>query len=208
MRILIAANHAVVRAGYRQFLESGTVASDIGEIKCTVKGFHAIRDEHWHLVLLDLCWPVCTGLDLLAHLSNMPRGPRILVISDLPERQFAPQILKLGATGFLSKGSGRSELLRAVQRVLTGERYASSSLAEHLTGACDTKTRPIHERLSSREFLIFCKLAAGGNIGQIARDLRWSPRAVAGHRKNILAKMCFIADADLTIYAMRHGLIG
>jgi two-component system, NarL family, invasion response regulator UvrY len=209
-RVLIADDHAVVRAGYKQFLETEASITDIGETSSGNETLDQLRSKEWDLLLMDIHMPDRSGLDILKHVVSGYPGVRVLIMSGLPEQQYARNVLRAGASGYLSKDGSPEELLKAVRTVLCGRRYVSASLAEAMAADLESKhdqDQPLHERLSTREFQIFCKLAAGSMVSDIAHELSLSVKTVSTYRARILEKMNFHNNADLTGYALRNGLI-
>src|SRR5882672_773592 len=207
-RVLIADDHAVVRAGLRQFLEGDQSIREIGEAGTGRETLEQLRLSKWDLLLLDINMPDRSGLDVLRQVRSTHPDTRVLVLSGFPERQYAVNVLRAGASGFLSKDSAAEELLRAVRTVLDGRRYVSSALAELLVADLDGDAQqPLHARLSEREFQILCKLAAGRAVSAIADELCISVKTVSTYRSRILQKMNFKTNADLTAYALHNGLI-
>lgn len=207
-RVLIADDHAVVRAGFRQFLEADPTISAVGEAASGNETLDCLRRQDWDLVLLDIHMPDRSGLDVLRYIQTGHPGVRVLVMSGLPEQQYAVNVLRAGASGYLSKDSSPDELMKAVRAVLAGRRYISTALAEILVADLDGESdKPLHARLSAREFQIFCKLAAGRGVSDIANELSLSVKTVSTYRSRILEKMSFSANADITSYALRNGLI-
>ena len=207
-RVLIADDHAVVRAGFRQFLEADPTMTLIGEAATGSETLDQLHRQAWDLVLLDIHMPDRSGLDILRHIQAGHPGVKVLVMSGLPERQYAINVLRAGASGYLSKDSAPEELMKAVRTVLAGRRYVSAALAEMLVADLDGDAdKPMHTRLSTREFQIFCKLAAGRGVSEIANELSLSVKTVSTYRSRILEKMNFHANADITSYALRNGLI-
>jgi DNA-binding NarL/FixJ family response regulator len=207
-RILIADDHAVVRAGFRQFLEADSTITDIGEAASGSETLDQLRKQEWDLVLLDIHMPDRSGLDILRHIQTGHPSVRVLVMSGLPEQQYAVNVLRAGASGYLAKDSAPEELMKAVRTVLAGRRYVSAALAEILAADLDgDPDKPLHSRLSTREFQIFCKLAAGRGVSDIANELSLSVKTVSTYRSRILEKMSFNANADITSYALRNGLM-
>lgn len=148
------------------------------------------------------------GLDILKHVRASYPETRVLVLSAYPERQYAVNVLKAGASGYLSKESAPDELMKAVSQVMAGKRYVSSSLAELLVSELDTDhEKPLHAGLSEREFQIFCKLASGQSVSEIASELSLSVKTVSTYRTRVLEKMSFKSNADITSYALRNGLM-
>jgi two-component system invasion response regulator UvrY len=209
-RVLIADDHAVVRAGYRQFLEADPSITEIGEAASGSETLDALRRKEWDLLLMDIHMPDRSGLDILKHVTTGYPDVRVLIMSGLPEEQYARNVLRAGASGYLSKGGSADELLTAVRLVLSGRRYVSASLAESMAADLENprdQNQPPHTNLSTREFQIFRKLAAGAGVGEIAKELSLSVKTVSTYRSRILEKMGFKSNADITGYALRNGLI-
>lgn len=209
-RILIADDHAVVRAGYRQFLEAEPTVSEVGEAASGNETLDQLRIKAWDLLLLDIHMPDRSGLDILRHVTAGYPDVRVLVMSGLPEAQYARNVLRAGASGYLSKGSDSGELIRAVKLVLAGRKYVSAALAEAMAADVESpldKNQPVHSRLSTREFQIFCKLAAGAGVSAIADELSLSVKTVSTYRSRVLEKMRFTSNAEITSYALRNELI-
>jgi two-component system, NarL family, invasion response regulator UvrY len=207
-KVLIADDHAVVRSGLRQFLEADRTIREIGEAASGSETLEQLRANAWDLVILDIYMPDRSGLDILKQVRTSYPQTRVLVMSGLPERQYALNVLKAGASGYLAKDSAAEELMKAVKAVLQGRRYVSSTLAELLLSDLDQDAdQPLHARLSEREFQIFSKLAAGRAVSEIATELCLSVKTVSTYRSRVLEKMSFRTNADLTTYALRNGLI-
>jgi DNA-binding NarL/FixJ family response regulator len=207
-RVLIADDHAVVRAGLRQFLEADRSIREIGEAATGREALEQLRLGTWDLLLLDINMPDRSGLDVLRQVRATHPETRVLVLSGFPERQYAVNVLRAGASGFLSKESAPEELLKAIRAVVGGRRYVSSALAELLVADLDGDAqRPLHAKLSEREFQILCKLAAGRAVSEIANELCISVKTVSTYRTRVLQKMNLKTNADLTAYALHNALI-
>jgi two-component system, NarL family, invasion response regulator UvrY len=206
--VLIADDHPMVRAGMRQFLESELKPRHIAEAGTGQEVLEKLRAERFDLLILDINMPDRGGLDILRNIQASQPQLRVLVVSGYPERQYAVNVLKAGAAGYLQKEAASEELVRAVNVVLSGRRYVSATLAEQLVKDLDgDRDQPAHAALSEREFQIFCKLAAGRSVSDIARELFLSVKTVSTYRSRILEKMGFASNADMTTYALRNELI-
>jgi DNA-binding NarL/FixJ family response regulator len=207
-RILIADDHPAVRAGLKQFLEEEPGVAEIGEAASGTATLDLLRESRWDLLILDINMPDRGGIDILKQIRVTHPNTKVLIVSGLPERQYAVNVIKAGASGFLSKESAPEELLKAARTVLQGRRYVSSALAELLVSDLDGDVdQPLHARLSEREFQIFCKLAAGKSVSEIGNELCLSVKTVSTYRSRVLEKMNFTTNADLTTYALRNGII-
>jgi two-component system, NarL family, invasion response regulator UvrY len=206
--VLIVDDHAVVRVGFRQFLESDPRIHRIEEASNASETLSMLRREHWDVVLLDILLPDRSGLDILGDIKDTDGDAKILVSSCLPEDQFAMQAFRLGAHGYLNKTSAPAELIKAVRTVLAGQKYLSEELRRKLQAAqAPSPDGPLHQRLSAREFQILWKLAAGQRIAIIAKDLNLNSRTISTYRARIFEKMHFDSNADIIAYAFHHGLI-
>jgi DNA-binding NarL/FixJ family response regulator len=208
-KVLIADDHAVVRAGLRQLLGEDTAIGEIGEAATGQQTLERLRESPWELLILDIGMPDRSGMDILRHVRSGYPDTRVLILSGFPERQYAINMLRAGAHGFLGKESAADDLLKAVHVVLAGRRYLSPSMSELLISEIDNggSDRPIHQQLSKREFQIFTKLAAGSSVSEIAKELCLSVKTVSTYRSRVLEKMHFKTNADITSYALRNGLI-
>ena len=207
-RILIADDHALVRAGLKQFLQEERRDIQVAEAASGQQTLDMLRGGNFDLLILDINMPDRGGLDILKHVRAGHPNTKVLVLSGYPERQYAVNVLKAGASGYLSKDGAPAELSKAVSQVLAGKRYVSASLAELLVAELDVDhDKPLHADLSEREFQIFCKLAAGQSVSEIANELSLSVKTVSTYRTRVLEKMCFKSNADITSYAVRNGLV-
>jgi DNA-binding NarL/FixJ family response regulator len=208
VRVLIADDHAVVRAGLRQLLGGDPAITEIGEAETGQQTLDRLRDGRWDLVVLDIAMPDRSGLDILKHIRSGFPDTRVLILSGFPERQYGVNVLRAGAHGFLGKDSAAEELPKAVHTILSGRRYISPTMSELLISEIDSDPgKPIHHQLSEREFQIFCKLAAGATVSDIARELCLSIKTISTYRSRVLEKLNFRSNADITSYALRNGLI-
>lgn len=206
--VLIADDHAIVRAGYRQFLQEHPQVADIGEAASGSDTLAKLRLGSWHILLLDISMPDRGGLDILQRIRSTNPQLRILVVSGLPEQQYAAGVLKMGACGYLSKDMAGPDLLRALTTVMQGNRFVSETLAEMLAqDLVGERSAAPHEHLSTRELQIFLKLAAGKTIGEIAAEISLSVKTVSTYRSRILNALEATTNSQLTGYAIRQGLI-
>jgi two-component system, NarL family, invasion response regulator UvrY len=206
-KVLIADDHAVFRAGLRQFLDDVPGVTTVGEAATGNDVLDKLRVDDWDLLVLDINMPDRSGLDILRHVRAGHERTRVLILSGYPERQYAINVLRAGASGYIAKDADPDELLKAVRLVLQGRRYVSESLAELLVTDLDQGDQPLHAKLSEREFQIFGKLASGNAVSEIARELCLSVKTVSTYRARILEKLHLRTNADLTSYAMRNEII-
>jgi two-component system, NarL family, invasion response regulator UvrY len=207
-KVLIADDHAMVRAGLRRWLEQDPVIGTIGEAASGSETLERLREGPWDVVVLDINMPDRSGIDILAQIRSGHPKTRVLVISAFAEKQYAIYALRGGAAGYVAKDQAPEDFMRAIHTVLAGRRFVSATLAEMLVGALDEPAdQPLHAALSQREFQILCKLATGRTVSEIARELCISVKTVSTYRARVLEKMSFSTNAELTAYALRNGLM-
>lgn len=209
IRILIADDHAIVRAGLKQFIADEPDMEVTGEAETGAQTVDLVRSGEWDVVLLDISMPDRSGVDTLKTLKHVAPALPVLILSGFPEGQYAVNLLRAGASGYLNKESAPAELVRAIRTVVAGRRYVSTALGEILAQDISSPAgdRPVHTALSEREFQIFCKLAAGQAVSKIADELFLSVKTVSTYRTRILEKMNMRTNADLTYYAIKNQLI-
>jgi two-component system, NarL family, invasion response regulator UvrY len=208
-QILIADDHALVRAGLHKILEEGLPpASGIEEVANGDEMMQALTARQFDVIVLDISMPGKTGLELLQELRRDYPRTAVLVLSVHPEKQYAVRALKGGAAGYLTKDAAPESLVEAVTKACAGGRYVSPSLAELLaTEIATPDSRAPHELLSNREDAIFRRLAAGISVGQIAKAMGLSVKTVSTYRARVLAKMKMKTNAQLMRYAVDHKLV-
>lgn len=212
MNILLADDHEVVRRGLKQILAeelaTGTEPLRFGEAGSAAEALDCLREGRWDLVILDIKMPGRSGLDVLGEMLARQPGLRVLMLSMAWERDFAMRALKGGAAGYLSKETVATELLGAVRKILAGGHFINAAVAEQLAAAiASPAAREPHELLSERERQVLCLIADGHSVKEIAAELSISEKTVFTYRDRMRDKLQLRNDAELTRYALRHGLI-
>jgi len=206
-RILVADDHALVRKGLIQLLARQRDFTAFGEASTAAEALALAGSENWDVVLLDLALPDTSGLEVLQRLRELRPNLPVLIVSMYPEDQLGERLVASGASGYLTKEAAPEELVRAIRRVLQGQKYLSPSLEAQLAGKDGGPPATRHNRLSAREFEVMVLLAAGRPIHVIASRLGVSPKTVTTYRARVLTKMRMASNAELTFYAVQHRLI-
>lgn len=207
IRVLLVDDHTVVRTGFRLLLETVVdvrvvAEADSGEAACA-RFDEATPD----VVVLDLSMPGMGGLETIRRLRARNKDVRTLALSAHDDAMYARRALKQGALGFLSKRTAPETLLEAVRIVAAGQRYIDPRLAQELALAEVGGTSSLVDALSEREFEVFMRLANGAAVPQIASALNLSASTVGTHLYNIKQKLQAGNQAELTLIALRAGLI-
>jgi len=197
-----------VRQGLKLILADHFKRALFGEACNAQEALDHVTKNKWDVVVLDINMPGRGGLEVLREIKRLRPKLPVLILSMNPEDQFAVRMLKSGAAGYLTKESAGSELVGAIEKVVGGGRYISSSLAERMASYLDMDVQKApHERLSDREFLILRMIASGKAVSQIAKELSLSVKTISTYRARVLEKMDMKNNAELTHYAMQKGLV-
>jgi two-component system, NarL family, invasion response regulator UvrY len=208
IRVAVVDDHQLVRIGLKQIIEAQSDFAWVGEAKNGREALALLRATPCDVLLLDLSLPDMSGLDVLRQIKAHHESVATLVLSAYPENQYGLNVLRAGASGFLSKTADDGELCRAIRAAMRGGRYVSPELAEMLvSGLQGAPGEPRHSVLSEREFQIFCKLAEGKSVSEIAAKLFLSVKTVSTYRTRILEKMAMKTNADITYYAIKNNLL-
>lgn len=207
INILVADDHPIVRHGIRQIFAAADdmcVAEEAANGRELLDRARAVEHD---LVLLDLSMPEMNGLDVLKQLKReRPKIP-IVILTMYSETQFAIRALKAGAAGYLTKDTAPAELLNAVRKVVTGGRYLTPGVAERLAGYLTTDAdKPLHEKLSDREYQVLRMIAAGKSTRSISTELALSVKTISTYRARIFEKMQMKSPAELAAYVVRNRL--
>ena len=132
-QVLIADDHAAVRASLRHCLEQDLGITQIGEAATGADALELLLNGTWELLVLDINMPDCSGLDILRHVRAAYPRTKVLMLSGFSEYQFAISALRIGASGFLTKESAPAELRKAISAILAGQRYVCAAFAETVT---------------------------------------------------------------------------
>jgi len=208
MHILIADDHAVVRRGLREILDDAIPGATFSEAGNGDEVMGQLGKSTIALLVLDINMPGRSGVDVLRDVKHAyPRLP-VIILSVHPEEQYAVRCLRAGAAAYINKESASEELAIATKKILSGGRYISATFAEKLIANLDEPgDKPLHESLSDREHEVMKMIAAGVPLTEIGERLHVSVKTISSYRTRIMEKMQMKNNADLTRYAMTHGLI-
>lgn len=206
-KCLIADDHPILRKGIRDLLLHSKTFSKAIEVANAREALSAVRREPWDLLILDVALPDKHGLEVLKEVKLLQPTLPVLMLSLYPEREFALRALKAGASGYLTKDRGPSELLKAVKQILAGRRYITSSLADQMAALVGSRQSATpRDRLSDREMEVLRLLGQGHTVTMIANDIALSVKTISTYRARLLEKLNLRTTADLVRYAVEHHL--
>jgi DNA-binding NarL/FixJ family response regulator len=208
IRVLLADDHHVVRAGLKELLSGAGDIEVAGEATNGHEVLERIRADDFDVAVLDMSMPGRSGIELIRLVKAEKPKLRILMLSMHSEEQWAVRALRAGASGYLTKDSAPDELIAAIRRIAGGGAYVTAETAQRLAlDANRDADAPPHTRLSDREFQVFRLLAGGASVGEIARQLALSVKTVSTHKTHIMEKMGLANPAELIRYALEHQLL-
>jgi two-component system, NarL family, invasion response regulator UvrY len=208
IKVLLADDHAVVRTGFRLLLQSQPDINVVAEAQSGEAACQMYTELRPDVVVMDLGMPGMGGLEAMRRIRARDPAARVLALSAHDDPMHARRALREGALGFLSKRSAPEALIEAIAAIAAGRRYIDPALAQKLALAeIEGAARSPIEQLSEREFEVFIRLAGGATVQKIADDLKLSASTIGTHLYNIKQKLGVVNQSELTLLAIRHGLI-
>jgi two-component system invasion response regulator UvrY len=209
IKVMLCDDHALIRRGIRDTLADASdievvgEAGDYGELRALMRGTKG------DVLVLDINLPGRSGLDVLHTLKDEGSAIKVLVVSMYPEDQYAIRALRAGAYGYVNKGGDPQLIVQAVRTVAQGRKYVTPDIAQMLV---ESLTTPVaenaHDKLSDRELQTLVMIASGKRLSDIAEELMLSPKTVSVYRARVLEKLNLQNNSELTVYAIRNGLVG
>lgn len=209
-RVLIADDHAILRAGLKHLLSEYPDILVAGEAGNGQEVLAKVRDEKWDVLLLDMTMPGKSGIELIKQVKQLVPKLPILILSMHKEDLYAVRALKAGAAGYLCKDNAEDQLVPALRKVAAGGLYITPTVAEKLAANMlhdNPESSQPHTRLSDREYQVFQAIVAGESVSDIAQKLNLSVKTVSTHKTHIFEKMGCANMADLIRYAIQHKLL-
>jgi two-component system invasion response regulator UvrY len=204
---MLVDDHAVVRFGFRMLLESTDDIKVVAEADSAEAAYQQIPVAKPDVIVMDISLGGTMGVEATRRIVARDKGAKVLGLSSHEDPSYVRYMLKAGALGYLSKRSAPDELMHAIRQVAEGRMYIEASLSQRMAlEEFNGEKSPI-EVLSEREFGVFIQLAKGLSVNQIAELLTISPRTVGTHLYNVKQKLGAANQAELTLIAVRHGLI-
>ncbi len=220
IEVILCDDHALIRRGIRDTLSDASdisvvgEAGDYGELRSLMRTLGSARaavgkNTPCDVLVLDINLPGRSGLDALTALKEEGSTLKVLVVSMYPEDQYAIRALRAGAFGYVNKGGDPQLLVQAVRTVAQGRKYVTPEIAQMLVESLTAPaTESPHQKLSDRELQTLVMIASGKRLADIAEALTLSPKTVSVYRARVLEKLQLANNSELTVYAIRAGLVG
>jgi DNA-binding NarL/FixJ family response regulator len=209
IRVILCDDHALIRRGIRDTLSDATDIEVVGEAGDYPELRSLLRAQTCDVLVLDINMPGRSGLDVLSVLKDEGATMKVLICSMYPEDQYAIRALRAGAYGYVNKGGDPQQLVLAVRTVSQGRKFVTPEIAQMLVDSLsEPNDGPAHEKLSDRELQTLRMIASGKRLSDIANELTLSPKTVSVYRARVLEKLGLANNSELTVYAIRNGLVG
>lgn len=208
INVLLVDDHDLVRTGIRRMIEDVQGIKVIAEARTGEEAIRLGRKLKPHVVLMDVKMPGIGGFEATRKLLRVDPDIKILIVTICNNDLYPARLLQVGASGYLTKGASMNEMIQAIRAVHAGQRYISPEIASRLAfrHVSEEEETPF-DSLSERELQVMLMITMGMKVQDIAEKLCLSPKTVNSYRYRIFEKLSVKNDVELTLLAIRHGLI-
>ena len=207
-KLLLADDHSLFREGLKQILSKYEKFKIIDEASDSNEAIHKITVNDYDLIILDISMPGPGIFETINHIKAVRPELKILILSMHPEEQYAVRLMKLGAYGYVNKDSAAEELVKAINIILTNNKYFSDKVIQAITTSM-FNTNDINPEtiLSNREFEVMCLIGKGKSLKEIGEQLFISEKTVSTYRARILEKLRLKNNSELIKYVLVNKFI-
>jgi two-component system, NarL family, invasion response regulator UvrY len=208
INVLLVDDHDLVRTGIKKMLDDVQGIKVVGEARSGEEAVQLGRKHHPNVVLMDVKMPGIGGFEATRKLLRIDPDMKVLIVTICNNDLYPARLLQVGAAGYLTKGASMDEMVQAIRAVHAGQRYISPEIASRLAFKHVTdKNESPFETLSERELQVMLMITMGMKVQEIADKLCLSPKTVNSYRYRIFEKLAIKNDVELTLLAIRHGLV-
>ncbi|MBT3461142.1 MAG: UvrY/SirA/GacA family response regulator transcription factor [Gammaproteobacteria bacterium] len=208
IKVLIVDDHQMVRFGTRRLLEDESGLQIVGEASSGEEAIEAVDALNPQVILMDVQMPGIGGLEATRRCLRIAPDVKVIALSMHDGEPFPSKLFEAGAKGYVSKRSDPEELILAIRKVMAGQRYISTDIAQNLAlrPFAEAQQSPF-EQLSGREMQIALMVIRGMGAAEMGKKLILSPKTVNSYRYRIFEKLDLKNDVELTKLAIQHGLL-
>ena len=207
IRVLVVDDHDLVRSGITRMLADIEGLEVIGEADSGEAALKAVRESKPDVVLMDVKMPGIGGLEATRKLLRSHPDIKVVAVTACEEDPFPTRLLQAGAAGYLTKGAGLEEMVQAIRLAFAGQRYISPQIAQQLALKPYQSQISPFDALSEREIQIALMIVGCQKVQIISDKLCLSPKTVNTYRYRIYEKLSVSSDVELTLLAVRHGMV-
>jgi DNA-binding NarL/FixJ family response regulator len=208
IEVLVVDDHDLVRVGIVRLLADAEGIKVVGEAESGEQAIDLCRQLRPHVVLMDVKMPGIGGLEATRKIQRIDPEIRVVAVTSCTDDPFPSRLMQAGAAGFLTKGADISEMINAIRKVKCGQRYISPEIAQKMAlRPFDSADANPFDLLSEREMQIAFMVVSCQKVQEISDKLCLSPKTVNSYRYRIFDKLEISSDVELTLLAIRHGVI-
>ncbi len=210
--VLVVDDHDLVRSGITRMLADNPDIEVIGEASSGEAAVDAVRQKRPDIVLMDIRMPGIGGLEATRKILRLDDSIRVIVVTACADDPYPTRVMQAGATAYITKGADLDEMVRAIRKAHSGQRYISPEIAQkmalkQLGGDADDQPESLFDRLSEREMQIAMMVVDCQKVQDISDKLCLSPKTVNSYRYRIFEKLEISSDVELALMAVRFGLL-
>jgi len=208
IKVLVVDDHELVRSGISRLLTDAKGIEVVGEAASGEEAVQFAKEHSPDIILMDIRMPGIGGLEATRKITRHNPEIQVIAVTACDDNPYATRLLQAGAAGYITKGADADEMLRAIMKVKSGQKYISPDIAQRmaLKPFQQDQTSPFDE-LSEREMQITLMIVGCQKVAEISEKLFLSPKTVNSYRYRIFEKLEIDSDVELTLLAMRHGLV-
>lgn len=207
IKVLVVDDHDLVRIGISRMLMDVEGITVVGEAASGEEAVRRVRELSPDVVLMDIHMPGIGGLEATRKIHRLDDGVRVIAVTVSNEEPFPSRLLKAGAAGYLTKGANLQEMVKAIRVVQVGQKYISADIAQAMALKPFREDASPFDQLSERELQIGMMIVNCQRVQEISDTLCLSPKTVNSYRYRIFDKLGIESDVELTLLAVRHGLV-
>lgn len=209
IKVLVVDDHDLVRTGITRMLSDVEGVSVVGDVDSGERAVDFVRKMDVDIVLMDVKMPGIGGLEATRKISRFNPDIKVIAVTVCDDEPFPSRLLKAGASGYVTKGAGLEDMVSAIRMAAEGKRYISADIAQQLAlkPFQDGDQGSLFDLLSEREIQITLMIVNCHKVQVISDKLCLSPKTVNSYRYRIFEKLGISSDVELTLLAVRHGMI-
>ncbi|GGY66902.1 UvrY/SirA/GacA family response regulator transcription factor [Marinobacter zhanjiangensis] len=210
--VLVVDDHELVRSGITRMLADNPDIEVLGEASSGEEAIESVRNRRPDIVLMDIRMPGIGGLEATRKILRLDDSIRVIVVTACADDPYPTRVMQAGATAYITKGADIDEMVRAIRKAHSGQRYISPEIAQkmalkQLGGDADDQDESLFDRLSERELQIAMMVVDCQKVQDISDKLCLSPKTVNSYRYRIFEKLEISSDVELALMAVRFGLL-
>lgn len=210
--VLVVDDHELVRSGITRMLADNPDIQVLGEASSGEEAVESVRNKRPDIVLMDIRMPGIGGLEATRKILRLDDSIRVIVVTACADDPYPTRVMQAGATAYITKGADIDEMVRAIRKAHSGQRYISPEIAQkmalkQLGGDADDQDDSLFDRLSERELQIAMMVVDCQKVQDISDKLCLSPKTVNSYRYRIFEKLEISSDVELALMAVRFGLL-